>query len=80
MKTNLAKTNVDGYEKDLDTNLIVSNDYAYKKFLESRKEREEKQKNADEIRQLKNNFSEMKNSIEELKSIMLKVVDAKSHS
>ena len=66
-----VQTNVNGYEKDTETNVVVGTEAAYKEF---QRKKEELEKSKD-IKQLKKSFNELKQDLNELKSLLLKVVN-----
>lgn len=67
----LVKTNVPGYYKDTETNVIINTSDEYQKYLHQR----DKSKDYDA---LKNKVHKMENDISDIKSLLIQLVNGKN--
>jgi hypothetical protein len=67
----LVKTNVPGYYKDTETNVIINTSDEYQKYKQQR----DKSKDYDA---LKNKVNKMENDISDIKNLLLQLVNGKN--
>lgn len=67
MPQNLVKTNIPGYLKDMDTNLIINKDEdSYQSYIKSKQKSLKVKQLESEIKHIKDEFSLMKKEFEKL--------------